>query len=100
MYIIFSLVSLVYCNQTFSERLDKLRACAKVFELSAYDSIPNECLTYARSGLSRARRSTHLYSKQKEAKCQKPCQKARLYVKPKVMHKTHETHPNLHKFRY
>ena len=91
MYILFSLVSLVHCNETFFERLDKLRECAKLFELSAYDSIPTQCLIYAKSGLSRTRRSTHLYSKPKGDKCQKPCQKTRLYVKPKVMHNTHET---------
>merc|ERR1739838_814664 len=85
MYIFISFISLIHCNQIFFERMDKLRECAKLFELSTYDSIPNQCLTYAKAGLSRTRRSTHLYSKPKEAKCQKPCQKARLYVKPKIL---------------
>ena len=81
MIIIFLVFSAINSLSHFNQRLYQLRQCAAIF--SPTHNVPNECITFAKHGLSR--NSRRLYSKSKDSKtCKLPCQKTRLYTKPKV----------------
>ena len=81
--IIFVAMSVINCSPDFDRRLHQLRQCAAVFGASR---VPNECVSFAKHGLTRnGRANRRLYVKSKEMTCNLPCQKARLYTKPKVL---------------